>query len=205
MSPRRSSRTCTAAAVAWLAPMLLAAQAPAPASTLGLRGIGAFGVHVGVAHVERGAEAMEAGATLDLGHFPARRVRLSADAAFLRSFPLREFVVADDSVYRDVFYDLSGHVMLDLLLRDPRRRVVPYLGFGAGVHVLTSSFGSIPIDRRYNTNVFGLRSSAGLRIRAGGSGRRAISLEGNATLARHVSRATARVGMEWLFGDLIER
>jgi hypothetical protein len=185
------------------APSSVAAQSPTPGPTLGIRGIGAFGVHAAFARVERGAEALEASATLDLGHFASNRVRLAADASFLRSLSHTEFIVADDSSYRDVFYDLSGHVTLGLLLRDPARTVVPYVGFGAGVHVLTSSFGSIPIDRRYNTNVFGLRSAAGVRFRVGRSGRQALVAEGQAILARHVSRGTARVGVEWLFGDLI--
>lgn len=203
--PRRRTRTLVLAMTMCLAPSIVGAQNPSPSSSLGIRGIGSFALHAGGAGVERGVDAMEAGATLDLGHFSSRRVRLAAEAAFLRTLPHREYVVADDSVYRDVFYDLSGHLVLGLLLRDPRWRVVPYLGFGVGVHALTSNFGSIPIDRRYNTNVFGLRSSGGVRIRVGGSGRRAVSLEGSTTLARHVSRATARVGMEWLFGDLIGR
>ncbi|MGQ0646603.1 MAG: hypothetical protein ACT4P7_03470 [Gemmatimonadaceae bacterium] len=155
--------------------------------------------------MERGAEALEAGGTLDLGHFSSRRMRLAADVAFLRTLPYTEFVVQDDMTYRDVFYDLNGHVVLGLLARDPVHRVVPYVSFGVGVHILTSSFGSIPIDARYNTNNFGLKAAGGLRIRTGSSGRLAMLLEGSATLARDVSRRTIRAGGEVLFGDLIRR
>lgn len=169
--------------------------------TLGIRGIGAVGIYGGYARVDRGVDAAEASATLDLGHFSSRRVRLSAEAAFLRAFPHREFVVEVDSTYRDVFYDLSGHVDLQLLMTDPVRAAVPYLSFGVGVHALTSSFGSTPIDLRYNTNVFGLKAATGLRMRMP-SGRHAIVVEGAALLSKAVSRASVRVGTEWLFADL---
>jgi hypothetical protein len=162
-------------------------------------------VHAGYARVERGLDALEGGATLDLGHLPSNRIRLAADVALLRTMPFSEYIVADDTTYRNVFYDLSGHLMLVLLARDPARSVVPWVSVGAGVHVLTSAFGSIPIDIRYNTNVFGLRTAAGVRVRAGASGRRAFVLEGSATVAREVSRTAVRVGAEWLFGDLARR
>lgn len=170
------------------------------APTLGIRGIGALGAHVGYARVDRGVDAAEATATLDLGHFSSSRVRLSAQAAFLRAFPHREFVVAEDTTYRDVFYDLSGHVDLQFLVRDPARVAVPYLSFGVGVHALTSSFGSPPVDLRYNTNVFGLKAATGLRLRMRG-GRHALVLEGAALLSKAVSRSSIRIGTEWLFAD----
>lgn len=148
-------------------------------------------------------DAVEASGSLDLGHFASRRVRLSAEAAFLRAFPHREFVVAENATYRDVFYDLSGHVDLDLLLLDPGQAAIPYLSFGIGVHALTSSFGSTPIDLLYNTNVFGMKAATGVRLRVGD--RRAIVIEGAAILAKSVSRGTVRIGSEWLFGDLKRR
>ncbi|MBC7897744.1 MAG: hypothetical protein H7066_20160 [Cytophagaceae bacterium] len=169
-----------------------------------MRGIGALGLHVGYARVDRGVDAAEASATLDLGHFSSSRVRLSAEAAFLRAFPHREFVVAEDTTYRDVFYDLSGHIDLQLLMRDPAKTAVPYLSFGVGVHALTSSFGAPPIDLRYNTNVFGLKAATGLRIRLRG-GRTALVVEGAALLSKAVSRSRVRIGTEWLFGDLRRR
>jgi hypothetical protein len=175
-----------------------------PGPTLGIRGIGAIGIHAGYSRVDRGADAAEASATLDLGHFSSPRVRLAAEAAFLRAFPHREFVIAEDTTYRDVFYDLSGHVNLQLLMRDPARAAVPYLSFGLGVHALTSSFGSIPIDLRYNTNVFGLKAATGLRLRLPG-GRHAIVAEGAAVLSKAVSRSSIRLGTEWLFADLRRR
>lgn len=171
------------------------------APTLGMRGIGGLGLHAGYARVDRGVDAAEASATLDLGHFSTPRVRLSAQAAFLRAFPHREFVVAEDTTYRDVFYDLSGHVDLQFLIRDPARTAVPYLSFGLGVHALTSSFGAPPVDLIYNTNVFGLKAATGLRIRLRG-GRNALVAEGAALLSKAVSRSTIRIGTEWLFGDL---
>ena len=152
--------------------------------------------------MERGLDAGELSGTLDLGHFSSRRVRLRADVSFLRTGRFRAYVAADDTTYRNVFYDLSGMLNLAFALRDPTHRVVPFVSFGTGIHVLTSSFGSIPIDLRYNTNVFGLQAASGVRIRAGHTGRRAVVIEGGATLAKEVSRASVRLGTEWLFGDL---
>lgn len=119
--------------------------------------------------------------------------------SFLRSLPRSEYVAQEDATYRDVFYDLSGHVTLTVLARDPAHTVVPYASVGAGVHALTSSYGSIPIDIRYNTNVLGLRLGTGLRFRGRA---RALSLESTAVLARNVSRATIGLSTEWLTGDL---
>lgn len=196
---RRSASLCLLVVVT----SPLTAQSPPGESSLGLRGIGALGLLAAYARLDRGVDAFEAIAELDLGHFASRRVRLGAEAAFLRSRSHSEFVVAEDTTYRDVFYDLSGHVTLGVLLRDPIRRVVPYVTGSVGVHVLTSSFGAIPIDLRYNTNVFGLRSGAGLRVRTGSQ--RAIVIEWNASIAREVSRRSIRVGASWLFGDLVRR
>jgi hypothetical protein len=165
----------------------------------GIRAIGAAGLHAGGARVERGADAFEVGGRLDIGHFPGRRVRVVADVAFLRTLPYEEFVAEEEATYRDVFYDLSGHVMLQWMLVDPSHRVVPYATTGVGVHALTSSFGSIIIDQRYNSNNFGLRGSAGLRVRVGS--RRALMAEYAGVLARNVSRGTVLIGLEWLFGD----
>lgn len=201
----RFVRLAASVALPFLVPSILRGQTGGGESTLGLRGIGSFGVSLSIARVERGVDAFEAGVELDLGHFASRRLRLSADAAFLRSRPYSEFVVADDTTYRNAFYDLSGHVTIGVLLRDPSRRVVPYVSGGVGVHVLTSSFGSIPIDLRYNTNVFGLRAGAGFRVRTSARSHRAIIIEGNASLAREVSRRSIRVGAAWLFGDLAPR
>lgn len=198
-----------------LATALLAASAALPAASsaqdstgtaaLGIRGIGAFGVQAGWARVERGMDATDVAATIDLGHFASRRIRVGAEIAYLRSRAHREYVVAEDSTYRNHVYDLAGHVSLGFLLRDPARRLVPWLGLGVGVHALTSSFGSIPIDLRYNTNVFGLRAATGARLRLGRGSQRALVVEGNTILAKNVSRGGVRVGMEWLFGDLARR
>ena len=201
----RRFRVAAAGGALGLAPALLPAQAAAAGSTVGLRGVGALAVQGGYARVERGLDAVEASATLDLGHFASNRVRLAADLGFLRTLPFSEFIVADDTTYRNVFYDLSGHVVLKVLASDPSRGVVPWVSLGAGVHVLTSTFGSIPIDVRYNTNVFGLRAATGVRVRAGSSGRRALVIEASALAAREVNRVGVRAGMEWLFGDLVRR
>jgi hypothetical protein len=172
------------------------AQPSRDSTGLGLSHVRGIDVSVGWAAIERSARGLEVGAQVDFGAIRDRRVRVTADAAFLRSLRLREFVVADDATYEDVFYDLSGHVGLSLLARDPARRVVPYATVAAGVHALTSSFGSIAIDLRYNSNVFGLIGAAGLRIRTGRS--RGLLLELRRVQADNVSRTSAHLG--WRVG-----
>lgn len=188
-----------AAIMATLALVALGRRAPAQEPVLGLRGIGAVGLTASASSIERNATGIELGATLDLGHLRSRRVRPGAAVSFLRSLPRSEYVAQEDATYRDVFYDLNGHITLTALARDPDHRLVPYASIGAGVHALTSSYGSIPIDIRYNTNVLGLRMGAGLRFRGRA---RALSLESTAILARNVSRATIGLSTEWLTGDL---
>lgn len=172
------------------------AQDSTSRASLGIRGIGGFALLPGYSRVERGVSALEIGAVLDLGHFTSRRVRLAAEVNYLRSFRFSEYVEAEDSTYRDAFYDLSPRLWLQLLARDPVRRIVPFARFGVGVHALTSTFGSIPLDIRYNTNVFGLATGAGLRLRVPGA--KAIVIEGTAIVAKEVSRGGLRMGLEWL-------
>lgn len=166
----------------------------------GIRAIGAAGVHFGAAALERNAEAFEIGGRLDVGHFPVRRIRLVADVAFLRTRTYEERVEDEDTTYRDVFYDLSGHVIVQWFATDPSRLLSPYVSTAVGVHALTSNFGSTVLDQRYNTNNFGLRGAAGARLRLGG--RRAVFVEYAGTLARNVTRNSVHVGLEALFGDL---
>ncbi len=173
-------------------------------AAFGVRAIGAAGMHVGRASVERNAEAYELGARLDIGHFRIDRIRVVADVAFLRTRTYEEFVPTEDTTYRDVFYDLSGHVTVQWFLTKPSQRVSPYVSTGVGVHALSSSFRSIVLDQRYNSNRFGLRAAAGMRVRLGPDRRHAVFVEYAGTLVREVSRGSVHVGVEALFGDLAQ-
>jgi hypothetical protein len=137
---------------------------------------------------------------VDLGHFASRRFRLGADVSFLRSSIHRETVELEDSTYANRVYDLSGHISLQWLMMEPGRALTPFVRLAVGVHALSSSFGSVVIDQRYNNNAFGLRAGGGLRLRVGG--RHALVGEWDAALTREVSRRTVRVGAEVLLGDL---
>lgn len=174
----------------------------ASSGAFGIRAIGAVGLHVGAASVERDADAFEVGGRLEIGHFPIRRIRVLADISFLRTRTYEERVEEEETTYRDVFYDLSGHVIVQWFLTNPSRRLSPYASTAVGVHALTSSFGSIVLDQRYNTNNFGLRGAAGARLRLGSGRRQAIFVEYAGTFARNVSRRSIHVGLEALFGDL---
>jgi hypothetical protein len=197
------------------APTSLAAQGDASRSdssrndssrvALGLSAVGAFTVHGGGARVERHVDALEIGGQLDLGHLVSRRVRISTDVSFLRSFPMEERIDTEGKTYRDSFFDLSGSVMATLLGAAPSATITPYIGGGVGVHALSSNFGSIVIDTRYNANKFGLLATAGVRARVGQSGRRAVTLELRRVQVSEVSRASLHLGIVALFNDLARR
>jgi hypothetical protein len=171
-------------------------------AALGLTAIGAVEPHLGYATLPHGATAVEAGLRMDLGHLPLHRLRLTASGAFLRSLRFTEFVESDHRSFSGSFFDLSGDVSLMVLLAPPAGAVVPYLSGGVGVHVLSSSFGSLTIDQRYNSNSFGLSGAAGMRLRLGTEGRRGLFVEGRREGAHAASRWTARAGYSLFFADL---
>jgi outer membrane protein W len=198
--PGHSRRLVAATLLLLAGASVSSAQESTPA--FGVRAIGAVGVHAGRAMIERNAEAYEVGGRMDVGHFKIDRIRVVADLSFLRTLTYEEFVPSEDTTYRDVFYDLSGHVTVQWFLRNPSHRVAPYASTGVGVHALTSSFSSIVLDQRYNSNRFGLRAAAGMRVRLGSDRRRALFVEYAGTLVREVSRGSLHLGIEALFGDL---
>lgn len=195
--PRRRLALVAALSVVSVGAGEVAAQSSA---VLGLRGVGAVGLTAGATDVERGIRGGEGRFHVDLGHFSSSKLRLGADVSFLRSSLHRETVELEDSTYSNRVYDLSGHVALQWLLVQPSRAVAPFVRLAIGVHALSSSFGSVVIDQRYNNNAFGLRAGAGLRLRLGA--RRSLVGEWDAALTREVSRRTVRVGAEVLLGDL---
>ena len=192
---RLAAATIVALFCAALVPRSAGAQSAGP--TLGMRGVGAVTIFGGYAAVEQGFSGAEVGLNVDLGHFGPRRIRLAAEGSFLRTFKNNVTVVLEDSTYRDVFYDLSGHVDLVFYARDPESRVAPFANTGIGVHVLTSSFGSPVIDRKFNTNNFGLRMGAGSRFRIGSSA--AVTVDFQVILSREVSRGVSRLGLARMF------
>lgn len=190
----------TPLAALWLA--LAAAALPAQTPTsLGLSSVGTVGFHGGTTQVERGASGYEVGTVVDFGWVRTPALRVQGELAMVRA-TLTETVEVENRTYRDHFYDLTGSVALVALLRDAGRGLVPYVTAGVGVHALSSSFGSIPIDRRYNANPFGSHAGAGARLRLGSSGRRGLFVEVRRTIAEHVNRTTVRGGGLLFFNDL---
>lgn len=192
-----------------LLPVRATAQPPAGSAvaptSVGLASVGAFTLHGGFAGVQRGFRALAAGATLDLGHIASPRLRLLSDVSYLVTFPRSELVVEERRTYRDVFRDLSGELSLALHANAPTSRLSPYIAAGVGVHVLSSSFGSLAIDSRYNTNNFGVVAAAGARLRVGAGGRRALQVEIRDVQARDVRRVSVHLGVTALFNDLASR
>jgi hypothetical protein len=178
-----------------------AAAQDQPRSRIGLAHIGAIGVHVGAASIEHSADGFEGGAWIDLGWIRTRRIRLQGEVSFLRG-SLTEYVRASDTTFSGTFYDLTSSLDAVVLLRDPAARVMPYVAAGVSVHALSSAFGELSLDRRYNTNPFGAHAAAGLRLSTSRSGRNAISLELRTSMAENVNRTSARLGGVVLFGDL---
>lgn len=181
--------------------VLAAQESSASGASFGVRAIGSAAIHGGAARVEHGAEAIEFGARMDVGHFAIRRIRVIGDVAFLRSREHAEYVVFEDSTFRNVFYDLSGHVAIQWFALDPAGPVAPYILTGVGVHSLTSNFGSIVLDQRYNTNNFGLLGAVGTRVKF--AKRSSIFVEVSRSLVRNVRRSSLRIGLEALYGDLM--
>lgn len=190
-----------------LVPLAAKGQGDAiPSGThVGLAAVGALTVHAGAASIQRGYHGLAAGTTIDFGHIRSPRLRLLADVTYLHSFPKTELIPTENRSYRDVFRDLSGTLALAFHLNAPAARLSPYVATGIGVHVLSSSFGSPVIDRRYNTNNFGLLAAAGARLRTGTGGRRALLIEARRVMSHDVSRTSIHLGVSSLFGDLARR
>jgi hypothetical protein len=174
-------------------------------ANLGLAAAGAFVVTGAWASIEHGFQGYALGTTVDLGHFRSRRVRLLADLEYLLTLPHEERVESEGRSYRDFYRDLSGHVVVAFHGASPTARVSPYVATGVGVHVLSSTFGTVSIDQRYNTNNFGLVAAAGMRIGVGRGGRRALHLEVRGQQARDVRRVSVQAGVAALFNELIRR
>lgn len=206
---RRLAATLLASAALLALPSRASAQGdtlqPPARTNVGLDAIGAVTASAGWASVENGMHAWQVGTRVDFGYLGSRRVRLMADVQYLLSLPHSEYVPSEGKNYRNVFRDLSAHLSFAVHPAPPTARVAPYLAAGVGVHVLSSSFGSLTIDTRYNTNNFGLREAVGVRVGMGGGGRRALTLEVESVQARDVRRVALTLGVTGLFNDLVRR
>lgn len=171
-------------------------------SALGLTAAAALGIHAGYGFVQHDIRAVEIGTTLDLGHFSTRRLRLTTAVTFMRSFPHTERVDYEGKTYRAIIQDLNGEVGLTFLMREPTRRVVPFVSTGIAIHALSSAFQSLTLDSRYNTNNFALHANAGVRFRLGAASRRALLLSVQRVECAQVNRMMLRVGFDVLFNDL---
>jgi hypothetical protein len=173
-----------------------------PSSNLGIGGAGAFGFHAGYPKVERSSGGFEAGGFMDLGWIRAPRFRLQGEVDFLRA-SLTERVEVLDTTFHGVFYDLTSTVSVVVLAGSATQRLVPYLTAGIGVHGLSSAFGALALDRRYNSNPFGSHLGLGLRLWLSGSGRNGAFVEARRVIAENVNRSSVRGGAMVFFRDLI--
>ena len=190
-----------------LLPDVVLGQRPAaggPDSSPPAKGIGAsgaLGVKLGGADLQRAGGSQFVGVDLDLGRFAGPTTRFQIEATFLRG-GLQEFVELEDQTYHGHIYDLTGSIAVVQLLRQPSRRVQPFLSAALSVHAMSSSFGSTILDRRYNTNNFGVQAGAGFRVRLGSRGSRALAIEARKVGVEDMNRFSVSVGLLWLLRDL---
>lgn len=178
------------------------AVAQDPTSHLGLPAIGAVGIFGGSGRLERSSRGQEGGILVDFGWLRGRQVRLQAELSMLRG-RLTETVVAEDSTYTDNWFDLTLGATVVVMGGGPSWRIAPYLLAGAGVHALSSNFGTPALDRRYNTNRFGSQFGAGLRTWMGGGGHNGLFVEVRRVIADEVNRTVIRGGYLYYLGDLV--
>jgi len=169
-----------------------------------VRGIGAsaaLGIKAGGAELQRAGGSQFLGVELDLGRLAARTTRFQLESTFLRG-GLLEFVELEDHTYIGDIYDLTGAIVAVQLLRPPSRRVQPFVSAALSVHAMSSSFGSTILDRRYNTNNFGVQAGFGLRIRLGRHGHRALAIEVRRVSVQDMNRVSLSLGLLRLMRDL---
>jgi hypothetical protein len=200
----RRSSVAIAVALLVAVPATLHAQADSlpPRTHVGLAAVSAVSVNASFASIQRGYHGLSIGGTVDFGHLATPRLRLLADVGYLLSFARSEYVQSENTTYRDGFRDLSGTLALALHPNAPTSRFTPYALGGLGVHVLSSSFGSLAIDTRYNTNNFGLLLGGGARLRLGQGRKRALLVEVRQVFSQDVSRTSVHVGIAALVGEL---
>jgi hypothetical protein len=71
------------------------------------------------------------------------------------------------------------------------------------VHALSSTFGVVELDERYNANPFGVDVAAGLRAWVSSSGRAGLFVEGRRVIAANVNANVLRVGALVFYRDLV--
>ncbi|MGQ0640154.1 MAG: hypothetical protein ACT4P6_05180 [Gemmatimonadaceae bacterium] len=181
-----------------------AQQSPQPDTAFPAKGIGAsgaLGFKAGGAELQRAGGAQFVGIELDLGRFAGSTTRFQIESTFLRG-GLLEFVELEDNTYSGHIYDLTGALVGMQLLRPASRRVQPFVSAALSVHAMSSSFGSTILDRRYNTNNFGVQAGVGLRVRLGRRGQRALAIEVRRITVREMNRLSLSIGLLRLMRDL---
>ncbi len=190
-----------------LAALILVAAGARPSASqetkadLGLRSSGGLGVFLGGGRAVHDLPGGEGGGLLDLGWVWNPRVRLVGEASWFIG-TLHEYVAQDDQDYSGAVFDLSSTVSVLALSGSTTARRSAYASFGFSIHALSSSFGSIPLDARYNANKFGVASAIGGRVWIGREGRQALTAELRQTSVTSMTRWTARAGFMHNFGPL---
>jgi hypothetical protein len=176
-------------------------SAQQPKAQLGLAAAGSLGFVGGGGSATHGLEGGEAGLVVDLGWVSSRRLRLVGDAAWFAG-SLEEFVPQDDQSYSSLVFDLVETVSLQLMGGSVTSRLVPYASLGLSIHALSSSFGSTPLDNRYNANRFGVTGGVGVRKWIGSSGRQSLFVEFRDLQVTDASRWMMRMGLTRHFAPL---
>ncbi|MFN8581240.1 MAG: hypothetical protein U0163_09730 [Gemmatimonadaceae bacterium] len=178
-----------------------AAAQTASGAHLGLAESGGMGVLLGAGEATHHLRGVEVGGSLDLGWIGSPRLRLVGDVAWFGG-RLRSFVTQDDKTYRSNVFDLAGTVAVQLHGGSLKARTAPFVSAGVAVHALSSSFGSLPLDLRYNANRFGLMGAVGVNQWLG-SGRQSLRFEARFQEVTGASRWTGRLSLEHHFGSMV--
>jgi hypothetical protein len=169
------------------------AECQAPRARVGLPSAGGIGVFVGGGRVTHDVPGGEVGIIADLGWLWAPRLRLVSDVSwFIGS--LHEYVAQDDEDISGPIFDLGGTVSLQALSGSAASRGTGYASLGVSIHVLSSSFNSLPLDLRYNANRFGLAGTVGGRAWVGSGGTESLFAEVRAQAVTQVSGWRVRAG-----------
>ena len=192
---------CLLAAVLLFAVGARGAASQETKSQLGLHAAGGLGLFAGGGRAIHDLPGGEIGALVDLGWAWAPRVRLVGDASwFIGS--LHEYVAQDDRDFSGAVYDLSSTVSLMALSGPTTARQSAYVSLGFSIHALSSSFGSIPLDQRYNANRFGIAAAIGGRAWIGRDGEQALFTELREIRVSESHRWMVRTGFMHNFGPL---
>lgn len=147
----------------------------------------AIGVHLGYAAIENAKNAIELGATVELGAYRTPRLRFALGVDYLSTDTKRADL--DGS-----FSDLS--INADLRYKPFQvRSVAPYLGLGIGLHFRSNDYEDPNIRDIYEGLAVGGQAFLGVMVDGNENGRWGFTGELRGVRAQNLDRTSFRAGM----------